>query len=114
MTYLQKDKIGKYNSIEELSFKINQLDLDEEQKAEDNLIKRSVQYPSKYEGMSPEHSVCNSFKDICLSGIEDKSHFEFIECNTSDCDENPFSLISDRNLPDTMVLEEIQIVKLNY
>ena len=49
------------------------------------------------------------FKEICLSGIEDERHFEFIECNTSECDENPRSLISDRNLADTMVLEEIQI-----
>ena len=32
MKYLQKDKIGKSNSIEELSFKINQLNLDKEQK----------------------------------------------------------------------------------
>ena len=37
------------------------------------------------------------------------SHFEFIECNSSYCDENPYSVISDRNLVDTMVLEEIQI-----
>ena len=50
-------------------------------------MKRSVQDPGKYEGKSPEHSVCNSFKEICLSSIEDKSHFEFTECNTSDGDE---------------------------
>ena len=109
LTDLQKEKIGKYNSIEELSFKINQLNLDEEQKAEGNPIKRLVQDPGKYEGKSHEHFVCNGFKEICLSGIKDKSHFEFIECNTSDCDENPCTLISDRNLEDTMVLEEIQI-----
>ena len=109
LTNLQKEKIGKCNSVEELSFKINQLNLDEEQKAEDIPIKSSVQDPSKYEGKSPEHSICNAFKEICLSGIEDKSHFEFIECNTLECDENPRSLISDRNLADTMVLEEIQI-----
>ena len=50
---LQKEKIGKYNSIEELLFKINQINLVEEQKAEDNPIKRSVQYLSRYEGKSP-------------------------------------------------------------
>ena len=95
LTDLRKEKIGKCNSIEELPFKINQLNLDEEQNAEENPIKRSIQDPGKYEGNSPKH-VCNDFKEICLSGIEDKSHFEFIECNTSYCDENPFSLISDR------------------
>ena len=96
LTDLQKEKIGKCNSVEEFSFKIHQLNSDEEQEVEDNPIKRSVQDPSKYEGKSSEHSVCNGFKEICLSGIEYKSHFEFIECNTSYCDENPFSLISDR------------------
>ena len=106
---LQKEKIGKCNSIEELLFKINQLNLDEEQEAKDIPMKRSVQDLGKNEGKSPEHSICNAFKEICLSGIEDKSQFEFIECNTWDCDENPFSLISDKNLADTMVLEEIQI-----
>ena len=55
-----------------MSFKINQLN--EEQEVED----KSVQDPGKYEGMSPEHSICNAFKEICLSGIEDKSHF--LEC----------------------------------
>ena len=54
-----------------------------------------------------EHSVCNGFKQICLSGIEDKSHFEFTECNTSYCDENPYSLISDRNIIDTIIDNEI-------
>ena len=78
LTDLQKEKIGKCNSIEELSFKINQLNLDKEQKAEDNPIKRSVQYLGKYEGKSLEYSVCNVFKEICLSGIEDKSYFEFM------------------------------------
>ena len=38
LTNLQKEKIGKYNSIEELSFKINQLNLDEEQKEEDKEV----------------------------------------------------------------------------
>ena len=88
-------------------FKINQLNLDEEQEAEDNPIKRPVQDPGGYEGRSPEHSVCNAFKEICLLGIEDKSHFEFIECNTLDCDENPYSLISDRNIIDTIIDNEI-------
>ena len=71
-------------------FKINQLN--EVQEAED----KPVPDPGKYKGTSPEHYVCNGFKEICLSGIEDKSHFEFIECGTSYCDENNFSLISDR------------------
>ena len=66
LTDLQKEKIGKCNSVEELSFKIHQLNLDEEQEAEDIPIKRSVQDPSKYEGKSPEHSICNAFKEICL------------------------------------------------
>ena len=44
ITDIQKEKIGKWNSVEELSFKINQLKLDEEQEAEDSPIKRSVQY----------------------------------------------------------------------
>ena len=104
---LQKEKMGKCNSVEELSFKINQLNLDEEQEAEDIPIKRSIEDMGKYEGKSLEHSVCNGFKEICLSGIEDKSHFEFIECYTPDCDENPCSLISDRNLTSTMVDNEI-------
>ena len=51
LTNLQKEKIGKCNSTEELSFKINQLN--EEQEAED----RSVQDPGKYEGMFPKHFV---------------------------------------------------------
>ena len=106
---LQKEKIGKCNSVKELFFKIHQLNSDEEQEVEDIPIKRSVQYPCKYEGKSHEHFVCNGFKEIWLSCIEDKSHFEFIECNTSYCDENIFSLINDRNLADTMVLEEIKI-----
>ena len=54
------------------------------------------------------HQLTGSMQ-VCLSSIEVKSHFEFIECNTSYCDENPCYLISDRNLVDTMVLEEIQI-----
>ena len=57
--------------------------------------------------MSPGHSVCNAFKYICLSGIEDKSHFEFIKCNTSGCDENACSLISDKKLVNTMIENEI-------
>ena len=105
LTYLQKDKIGKWNSIEELSFKIHKLKSDEEQEEKYIPMKRLVQDPGKYEGKSPEHSIFNAFKEICLSGIEDKSHFEFIKCNTLDCDENPCSLISDINLIDTMVLE---------
>ena len=32
---------------------------------------------------------------ICLSGIENKSYYEFIECNTSYYDENPCSPIGD-------------------
>ena len=107
ITDLQKEKIGKCNSDGELLFKINQLNSDEEQEAEDIPSKRSVQDLGKYEGKSPEHSICNGFKEICLSGIEYKSHFEFIECNTSDCDENTYSLISDRNLTDTMLDNEI-------
>ena len=51
--------------------------------------------------------MCNDFKNICLSSIEYKSHFEFIECNTSDCDENPCSLISARNITYTMIDNEI-------
>ena len=47
MKYLQKEKIRKYNSIEELSFKTNKLN--EEQEAKD----RSVQDLGKYEGTSP-------------------------------------------------------------
>ena len=47
MTDLQKEKIGKYNSIKELSFKLNQLN--EEQEAKDRLVRD----PCKYEGMSP-------------------------------------------------------------
>ena len=69
---IQKDKIGKYNTIEELQFKINQLN--EEQEVEN----MAVQEPCKYEGTSPERFVCNGFKEICLSHIEDKSHFELI------------------------------------
>ena len=57
---IQKDKIGKYNTIEELQFKRNHLN--EEQQAEDRL----VQDPGKYEGTSPKHSLCNSFKEIFL------------------------------------------------
>ena len=78
-----------------MSFKIHQLNSDEEQEVEGIPIKRSVQDPGKYEGKFPEHSVCNSFKEICLSSIENKSYSEFIECNTLDYDENPCSLISD-------------------
>ena len=58
--------MGKCNSIEEISFKIHKLNPDEEQEAEDIPIKRSVQDPGKYEGTSPEHSICNGFKEICL------------------------------------------------
>ena len=112
LTDLQKEKIGKCNSAEELSFKIHQLNSNEEQEVEDIPIKRSIQDTSKYEGKSPEHSVCKSFKEICLSAIDDKSHFE---CNTLDCDENPCSLISDRNLANIMIDNEItnvsQVVK---
>ena len=82
-------------------FKINQLN--EEQEAED----KSVQDLGKYEGKSPKHSVCIDFKDICLSGIEDESHFESIYWKTSDCDENSCSLISAKNLTDTMIDNEI-------
>ena len=57
--------------------------------------------------MFPEHSVCNSFKDVCLSGIENKSYSKLIECNTSYYDENPCSLISDINLADIMIDNEI-------
>ena len=106
LTDLQKEKIGKCNSVKELFFKIHQLNSDEEQEVEDIPIKRSIQDPSKYEGKSLEHSICLAFKEIFISGIEDKAHhFEFIEWNTSDCDENPCSLMSDRNLADTIVLE---------
>ena len=84
-----------------MSFKINQPN--EEQEAKDG----SIQDPGKYEGMFPEHSVCNSFKDICLSGIENKSYSELIECNTSDYDENPCSPMSNRNLADIMIDNEI-------
>ena len=76
-------------------FNINQLNLDEEQKAEDNPMKRSVQDPGRYEGKSPEHSVCNAFNEICLSGIENKSYSKFTECNTSYYDENLCLPISD-------------------
>ena len=78
LTNLQKEKIGKCNLVEELLFKINQLNLDKEQEAKDSPIKGLVQDPGRYEVKSPEHSVCNDFKYICLSCIEDKSHFEFI------------------------------------
>ena len=44
-----------------------------------NKKQKTVQDLGKYEGMLPEHSVCNSFKDICLSGIENKSYSELIE-----------------------------------
>ena len=76
-------------------------------KVEDNPIKRPIQDPGKYEGKSPKHSVCNYFKEICLSGIENKSYTEFIECNTSYYDENPCSPISDRNLANIMIDNEI-------
>ena len=74
-----------------------------EQEAED----RSIQDPGKYEGMFPEHSACNSFKYICLSGMENKSYSKLIECNTLDYDENPCSLMSNRNLVDIMIDNEI-------
>ena len=105
LTDLQKEKIGKCNSAEELSFKINQLN--EEQEAKDE----SLQDPGKYEGMFLEHSVCNSFKDICLSSIENKSYSELIECNTSDYDENPCSLISDRNLDNEITNVSAEVKK---
>ena len=82
-----------------MSFKINHQN--EEQEAEDRL----VQDPGKYEGTSLEHFVCNAFKEICLSGIEDKSHS--LEWNTSNYDENTYSLNYDRNLVDTMIDNEI-------
>ena len=107
LTNIQKEKIGKWNLAEEFPFKIHHLNSDEEQEAEDIPIKRSVQDLGKYEGKSPEHYVCNGFKEIRLSGIEDKSHFEFIERNNLDCDENAYSLISDRNLTYTMIDNEI-------
>ena len=70
LTDIQKEKIGKWNSVEELSFKINQLNLDKKQEAEDSPIKRSIQDLGRYEGKSPEHSVCNAFcfpsKCICI------------------------------------------------
>ena len=47
LTNLQKEKVGKCNSVEELSFKTKQRN--EEQEAED----RSVQDLGKYEGTSP-------------------------------------------------------------
>ena len=50
---IQKEKIGKCNSVEELLFKINHLNLDEEKQAEDNPIKSSVQGLGEYEGKSP-------------------------------------------------------------
>ena len=50
LTNLQKDKIGKCNSVEEFSFKINHLKLEEEQELEDNPIKRSLQDLGRYEG----------------------------------------------------------------
>ena len=81
-------------------FKINQLN--EEQEAED----KSIQHPGKYEGMFPEHSVCNYFKDICLSGIENKSYSELIEFNTSDYDENPCSSMRNRILSNIMIDNE--------
>ena len=93
--------------MENFSFTINHLNLDEEQKAEDNPIKRSVQDPGKYEGKSPEHSICNAFKEICLSGIENNSHSELIECNISYYDENSCSPISDMSLVDIMIDNEI-------
>ena len=68
-------------------------------------MKRSVQDTCKYEGNSPKHSACNVFKETCLSGIEDKSHF--LECNTSYYDKNPCSLNYDRNLVHTMIDNEI-------
>ena len=95
LTGLQKDKIGKCNSIEELSFNIYQLYSIQEQEAEDSSNKRLVHYPSEHEGNFPENYVCNAFKEICLLGIEDKTYYEFIEC-----DENPCS-ISDSSLVDT-------------
>ena len=42
-----------------------------------------------------------------MSSIENKSYYEFTEFNTSYCDENPCSLISDRNLEDNMIDNEI-------
>ena len=82
-------------------FKIKQLNEEQEEKG------RSIQDPGKYEGMFPEHSVCNSFKDICLSCIENESYTELIECNTSDYDEDPCSPMSNRNLANIMIDNEI-------
>ena len=60
--------------------------------------------------MFPEHSICNSFKETCLLGIENKSYPELIECNTSNYDENPFSPMSNTNLADIMIDDEINNV----
>ena len=68
LTDIQKEKIGKCNSIGELSLKIDQIQFIEEHK-EDNSIERSVQEPSKFEGKFPEHSDYYSFEETCLSGI---------------------------------------------
>ena len=76
-------------------------------RSRNNPIKRSVQDPGKYEGKSPEHSVCNYFKDICLLGIENKSYFELIEYKTSDYDENPCSPMSNTNLAYIMIDNEV-------
>ena len=76
-------------------FKINELN--EECKTEDRL----VQDRGKYEGTSHERSIYNAFKEICLLGIEDKSHF--LEWNTSYYAQNPCYVNYDRNLADTMI-----------
>ena len=86
---IQKEKIGKCNSIEELLLKINQLYFIEEHKEEDNSRERSVQDPGKFEGKSLEHSNYNSFEETCLSSIE----FNETHCCS----------ISDRNLDDTKI-----------
>ena len=45
---MQKKKIGKCNSIEEFSLKIDHLYSIEEQEAKDNSVKRLVQDPIEY------------------------------------------------------------------
>ena len=44
---------------------------------------------------------------MCLSCIENKSYSELIECNNSDYDENPGSPMSNTNLADIMIDNEI-------
>ena len=89
LTGLQKEKIGKCNSIEELSLKIYQIYFIKEHKEEDNSKERSVNDPGKFEDKFLEHSNYNSFEETCLSGIE---------CNETHC-----CSISDRGLVDTKI-----------